>query len=89
MKASGKNRTKQGASRSGWRTSRYSTGNVGSTGYTAITCNTCNTVTLRPDALNTTQKTPALCNVLFLNKARKTFKKNGIFEKIGILGIFS
>ena len=29
----------------------------------------------RPDALNTTQKTPALCNVPFLNKARKTSKK--------------
>ena len=29
----------------------------------------------RPDGLTTTQKTPALCNVPFLNKARKTFKK--------------
>ena len=29
----------------------------------------------RPDALNTTQKTPALCNVPFFNKARKTSKK--------------
>ena len=29
----------------------------------------------RPGALNTTQKTPALCNVLFLNKSKKTFKK--------------
>ena len=29
----------------------------------------------RPDALNTTQKTPALCNVLFLNVSRKASKK--------------
>ena len=40
------------------------------------------------DALNTTQKTPALCNIPFLNKARKTLKI-GIFEKMGIFGIFS
>jgi hypothetical protein len=32
----------------------------------------------RPDSLNTAQKTQAICNVLFLNKSRKT-AKNGPF----------
>ena len=34
----------------------------------------------RPDALNTTQKTPALCNVPFLNKSRKTAKNAHFFK---------
>ena len=33
----------------------------------------------RPDALNTTQKTPAICNVPFLNKSRKTAKNANFF----------
>ena len=41
----------------------------------------------RPVALNTMQKTPALCNVPFPNKSRKTLKKY-FFEKMGIFGIF-
>ena len=46
VKASDKNRTEQGVSRRGWRTARYSTGNVRITGSTAINCNTYSTVTL-------------------------------------------
>ena len=42
----------------------------------------------RPDALNTTQKTPALCNVPFLNKSRKT-AKNAIFFKKAFFKGFS
>ena len=38
----------------------------------------------RPDALNTTQKIPALYNVPFLNKSRKTFEKIAFLKKMGI-----
>jgi hypothetical protein len=41
----------------------------------------------RPDALNTTQKTQAICNVPFLNKSRKT-AQNSHFFKNAIFGRF-
>ena len=42
----------------------------------------------RPDALNTTQKTPAICNLPFLNKSRKTAKNvrhgvENVYHRVG------
>ena len=42
----------------------------------------------RPGELNSTQKTPALCNVLFLNKSRKTFKKWHFRKNLAFFGSF-
>ena len=43
----------------------------------------------RPDALNTTQNTPALCNVPFPNVSRKTSKKLHFWRKKCLFGSFS
>ena len=40
-----------------------------------------------PDALNTTQKTPAICNVPFRNKSRKT-AKNATFSNMQFFAVF-
>ena len=43
----------------------------------------------RTDALNTTQKIPAICNVPFLNKSRKTAKNAHFFQKCNFFKGFS
>ena len=43
----------------------------------------------RPGALNTTQKSPALCNVPFLNKSLKKLQKMGFLKKMVNFGSFS
>ena len=42
----------------------------------------------RPDALNTMQKTPAICNVPFLKKSRKTSKNYLFWQKLQKRPIF-
>jgi hypothetical protein len=42
----------------------------------------------RPDALNTTQKIPALYNVPILNKSRKTFEKMAFLKEWAFLTVF-
>ena len=42
----------------------------------------------RPDALNATQKTPALYNVPFLNKSRKTATNAHFFNNANLLRFF-
>ena len=43
----------------------------------------------RPGALNTTQKTPAFCNVPFPNESKKNLKQITFKKKMGIFGSFS